>query len=67
LRRLRASLSHRGPDGDRFYHGHVIDFIDIHLPGYRWPAFNIADIAIFLGVAIYLILVISDSKKSKSS
>lgn len=39
---------------DRIFRGHVIDFIDIHLPGYRWPAFNIADSAISLSVLTYI-------------
>lgn len=39
---------------DRFFHGYVIDFIDVHLPGYRFPAFNIADMGISIGVALYL-------------
>lgn len=50
---------------DRFSYGHVIDFIDIHLPGYRWPAFNIADAAIFSGIAIYIIVSLSDSLKKE--
>ena len=43
---------------DRISYGHVVDFLDVHLPiiDYRWPAFNIADIAIFLGVSIYIIV-----------
>lgn len=39
---------------DRIIYGHVIDFIDVHLPFYRWPAFNIADSAIAVGVVMYL-------------
>ena len=39
---------------DRVWHGYVIDFIDVHLQIYRWPTFNLADTAIFLGVAIHL-------------
>ena len=38
---------------DRLIHGHVVDFIDVHLPGYRWPAFNFADSGILIGVALY--------------
>lgn len=52
---------------DRLYRGHVIDFLDLHLPNYRWPAFNIADSAIFLGVTLYLIIIIFDSKKTKKN
>ncbi|HRN82432.1 signal peptidase II, partial [Nitrosomonas europaea] len=34
---------------------HVVDFLDFHLNGYHWPAFNLADSAIFCG-AFLLIL-----------
>lgn len=37
---------------DRFRHGAVADFFDFHLYGYHWPAFNIADSAIVIGVII---------------
>ena len=40
---------------DRIFHGHVIDFLDVHLPFYRWPAFNIADMGITLGLFLYLV------------
>lgn len=33
---------------DRAIHGAVVDFLDIHLAGYHWPAFNLADSAITL-------------------
>jgi signal peptidase II len=36
---------------DRIALGHVVDFLDFHVAGYHWPAFNIADSAIFLGAA----------------
>lgn len=40
---------------DRIMLGHVVDFLDFHLSGYHWPAFNLADSAIFCG-AFLLIL-----------
>lgn len=40
---------------DRVYLGHVIDYIQVWLGSYPWPAFNIADAAISVG-AIMLIL-----------
>jgi signal peptidase II len=40
---------------DRIRVGAVIDFIDVHWSGYHWPAFNIADSAICIGVGIFLI------------
>lgn len=40
---------------DRIYLGHVIDYIQVWLGTYPWPAFNIADAAIFIGAAILII------------
>ena len=39
---------------DRFLHGHVIDFIDLHFGAYVYPTFNVADAGICIGVGIYL-------------
>jgi len=41
---------------DRLLHGYVVDFLDFHVGGYHWPAFNIADAAITVGVGILLII-----------
>lgn len=40
---------------DRLRFGGVADFFDVYAYGYHWPAFNIADAAITIGVAILLI------------
>ncbi len=45
---------------DRIWHGHVIDFIQVWLGSYPWPAFNLADSAITLGAVI---LIFSGMKK----
>ena len=37
---------------DRFRHGAVIDFLDFHVAGYHWPAFNLADVAVVSGASI---------------
>jgi signal peptidase II len=37
---------------DRFHQPGVVDFLDFHLAGWHWPAFNVADSAIFCGVAL---------------
>jgi signal peptidase II len=37
---------------DRARFGAVIDFVDVHLGPYHWPAFNVADSAITVGVAL---------------
>lgn len=45
---------------DRILYGHVVDFLDVHLPliNYRWPAFNVADCGICVGVIIFMLLTI---------
>ncbi len=50
---------------DRILYGHVIDFIDVHLPfiDYRWPAFNIADCGIVMGVCVYIFMVLIEDSK----
>jgi len=40
---------------DRIRFGAVIDFVDIHFFDFHWPAFNIADSAITIGVALFLL------------
>ena len=40
---------------DRIRFGAVFDFIDLHGFGYHWPAFNVADSAITVGVVLLLI------------
>ncbi|MEW6765944.1 MAG: signal peptidase II [Pseudomonadota bacterium] len=47
---------------DRAYLGHVIDFIDLYVGGYHWPAFNIADSAITVGAILLAILILRDGK-----
>jgi signal peptidase II len=39
---------------DRLTLGHVVDFIQLHAAGYYWPAFNVADSAISVGVALLI-------------
>ncbi len=40
---------------DRFFYGFVIDFLDFHYLDYHWPAFNIADSAIFIGAVLFIL------------
>ena len=40
---------------DRITLGHVVDFLDFYIGSYHWPAFNIADSAIFIGAALLII------------
>jgi len=48
---------------DRIRFGSVLDFLDLHIGHLHWPAFNIADSGITIGVA----LLILDSVKTKRS
>jgi signal peptidase II len=45
---------------DRIIYGAVVDFIDIHYANWHWPAFNIADSAITLGV---ILLILDEIKR----
>ncbi len=45
---------------DRILYGAVVDFLDFHIGDWHWPAFNVADSAITVGV----VLLILDSLKS---
>lgn len=40
---------------DRIAYGHVIDFLDFHVGGWHWPAFNVADSAITLGAILFVL------------
>jgi len=40
---------------DRIRFGYVIDFIDVHYADWHWPAFNLADSAIVVGVILLLV------------
>jgi signal peptidase II len=54
---------------DRMISGEVTDFLDFHWHGYYWPAFNVADSCITVGMVILLVysLVVRDgSDKQKS-
>lgn len=40
---------------DRVVYGYVIDFLDVFYGDWHWPAFNVADSAITLGIGMLLI------------
>jgi signal peptidase II len=50
---------------DRLLIGAVMDFLDFHAYGYHWPAFNLADSTIFVGVVLLVFFSPSSKKKGK--
>lgn len=44
-----------GNVADRLRHGAVVDFLDLHVGSLHWPAFNVADASITVGVLLILI------------
>jgi len=47
---------------DRFFFGKVTDFIDFHF----WPVFNVADICIFVGMFLLIVIIMKEPKKSNA-
>ncbi len=50
---------------DRAVRGQVIDYLDFHLGGWHWPAFNIADIGITVGAACLVLSSFVGSPQAK--
>ena len=48
---------------DRIFRGYVVDFIDIYVFNYHWPAFNIADSCISAGFVILIFNILFLNKK----
>lgn len=51
---------------DRARFGAVVDFVDVHWRGWHWPAFNVADSAITVGVALLALRLLNDRSASPS-
>ena len=50
---------------DRARFGAVIDFLDFHVMGYHWPAFNVADMSIVCGISLLIIVSLFFEKEEK--
>ncbi|MEK7747822.1 MAG: signal peptidase II [Nitrospirota bacterium] len=50
---------------DRVRLGEVIDFLDFHIRASHWPAFNVADSAITIGVSMLMLAMLRDMKGRK--
>lgn len=49
---------------DRLVRGYVVDFLDVYVGNHHWPAFNVADSALTIGIAILLFTAFSPDKQS---
>ena len=61
--RLAIGLIFGGAVGnlvDRARFGAVVDFVDVYCRGWHWPAFNVADSAITVGVALLALRLLND-------
>ena len=53
-----------GNVGDRIFRHAVVDFLDFHIGGWHWPAFNLADSAITVGVILYVFTSLREQPRS---
>lgn len=51
---------------DRLYHGFVIDFLDVNFGTWHYPTFNLADCAICVGIAFFILSSFRTQKEKKS-
>ncbi|MXZ27402.1 MAG: signal peptidase II [Gammaproteobacteria bacterium] len=51
---------------DRVARGYVLDFISLHYGGWRFPAFNVADSAITVGVSLVLLYLIRQTRTTSN-
>jgi signal peptidase II len=52
---------------DRVYLGYVIDFIQLYYDRFYWPAFNVADSAITVGVTLLIVDMVFCSGRQSSN
>ncbi|MDK2792623.1 MAG: signal peptidase [Deferribacteres bacterium] len=52
---------------DRIYLGSVVDFLDFYIKNYHWPAFNIADSCITVGIILLILDMIINKKGAQDA
>jgi signal peptidase II len=68
LSRMAAVLVMGGALGnliDRLRFGEVIDFLDVFVGGHHWPAFNLADSAISIGIGLFVLCAWRDRGRAR--
>ncbi|MBF0276091.1 MAG: signal peptidase II [Nitrospinae bacterium] len=50
---------------DRVQQQGVVDFVDFHIGASHWPAFNVADSAITIGMALFIYVIIFNQEEKK--
>ena len=51
---------------DRVLYGYVVDFIDVYVGNWHWPAFNVADMAISVGAGVVILDSVGLFRKNPS-
>ena len=51
---------------DRLRFGQVVDFIDLHIDAWHWPAFNVADAAITVGAGFWVYNILFGQEKHQT-
>jgi signal peptidase II len=51
---------------DRIRFGEVIDFLELYVNSFHWPAFNVADSALCVGTALFFIHVLTGKKTKRA-
>ncbi len=50
---------------DRLMIGKVIDFIDVFIGKWHWPAFNVADSALTIGIGLFILINLAPNKAKR--
>jgi signal peptidase II len=52
---------------DRIVYGEVVDFLDFYVGAWHWPAFNVADMSITLGIAVLVLTAFRDGSSESGT
>jgi len=50
---------------DRVSLGYVVDFLEFYVSSYYWPAFNVADSAVFIGASLFALDIFKEHQKNE--